>query len=133
LIGIFVIETFSPFYVLRQERAALRNLAKFFYQKKLLSHHLAQYACLFGSRRLVWRIGENNLGGNSVWVIGAGGRVYYYAHLEKYAPELKVGDAVTIGIIPGFVGTSERKSNAAAPSFRGLYIQRLKTPLPLFR
>ena len=54
----------------------------------------------------VWRIGENNLGGNTVWIIGAGGRVYYYAHLERYAENLTVGDAVTIDTILGYVGTS---------------------------
>ncbi|MBA2737058.1 MAG: hypothetical protein H0U50_09770 [Pyrinomonadaceae bacterium] len=32
---------------------------------------------------------------------------FYYALLEKYAPELKVGDAVTTDPIFGYVGTSE--------------------------
>ena len=54
----------------------------------------------------VWRIGENNLGGNTVWIIGAGGRVYYYAHLERYTENLAVGDAVTVDTILGYVGTS---------------------------
>ncbi len=33
----------------------------------------------------VYNIGENRLGGQTVSVIGAGGRVYYYAHLDSYA------------------------------------------------
>lgn len=33
----------------------------------------------------VTKVGENSLGGNTVSVIGAGGRVYYYAHLDQYA------------------------------------------------
>jgi murein DD-endopeptidase MepM/ murein hydrolase activator NlpD len=43
----------------------------------------------------VVRIGENNLGGQTVSVLGAGGRVYYYAHLDSYAPNLSIGDHVT--------------------------------------
>ena len=31
---------------------------------------------------------------------------YYYAHLERYAPRLKEGDAVTQGQVIGYVGTS---------------------------
>ena len=54
----------------------------------------------------LWRIGENDLGGNTVWVIGAGGRVYYYAHLDRYAEDLAVGDAVTTDTIVGYVGTT---------------------------
>jgi murein DD-endopeptidase MepM/ murein hydrolase activator NlpD len=54
----------------------------------------------------VWRIAENNLGGNTVWIIGAGGRVYYYAHLERYAENLQVGESVTFDTILGYVGTS---------------------------
>src|SRR5829696_8356279 len=34
----------------------------------------------------VYKIGANNLGGQTVSVISAGGRVYYYAHLDTYAP-----------------------------------------------
>ena len=54
----------------------------------------------------IWRIGENALGGNTVWVIGAGGRVYYYAHLDRYAEDLEVGDAVTTDTVVGYVGTT---------------------------
>src|ERR1044072_7413829 len=43
----------------------------------------------------IYKIGENNLGGQTVSVISAGGRVYYYAHLDKYAPGIEVGDEVT--------------------------------------
>src|SRR4051812_34156922 len=31
----------------------------------------------------IYRIGENALGGQTVSVIGAGGRIYYYAHLDS--------------------------------------------------
>lgn len=55
---------------------------------------------------IVWRVGENGLGGNTVSVLGAGGRVYYYAHLEKYAADLNVGGRVTPETVLGYVGTS---------------------------
>ena len=54
----------------------------------------------------VVRIGENRLGGQTVSVLGAGGRVYYYAHLDSYAPGLSVGDYVTPRTILGSVGTT---------------------------
>jgi peptidoglycan LD-endopeptidase LytH len=54
----------------------------------------------------VLRIGENDLGGQTVSVLGAGGRVYYYAHLDSYAPNLSVGDHVTTETVLGYVGTT---------------------------
>lgn len=69
----------------------------------------------------VWRIGENNLGGNTVWVIGAGGRVYYYAHLEKYAENLKIGDEVTTDTILGYVGTSGNAKGTPPHLHFGVY------------
>src|SRR5262249_26101826 len=49
----------------------------------------------------VWNVGENSLGGQTVLVIGAGGRVYYYAHLDNYAAGLSVGSYVTPRTILG--------------------------------
>ena len=69
----------------------------------------------------VWRIGENKLGGNTVWVIGAGGRVYYYAHLERYAEDLKLGDAVTTETILGYVGTSGNAKGTPPHLHFGVY------------
>jgi murein DD-endopeptidase MepM/ murein hydrolase activator NlpD len=53
----------------------------------------------------ILNIGENALGGRTVSVIGAGGRVFYYAHLQAYG-DLREGDAVTTNSIIGYVGTS---------------------------
>ena len=39
----------------------------------------------------IMRIGENSLGGQTVSVAGAGGRIYYYAHLDAYAPRIAGG------------------------------------------
>ena len=81
----------------------------------------------------VWRIAENKLGGNTVWVLGAGGRVYYYAHLESYAPDLKVGDAVTPETVLGFVGTSGNAKGTPPHLHFGVYTQSgAVNPLTLF-
>lgn len=81
----------------------------------------------------IWRIGENNLGGNTVWVIGAGGRVYYYAHLEKYAENLKVNDEVTTGTILGYVGTSGNAKGTSPHLHFGVYASGgAINPLTLF-
>ncbi|HEY5885172.1 MAG TPA: M23 family metallopeptidase, partial [Pyrinomonadaceae bacterium] len=48
------------------------------------------------------RIGENSLGGQTVSVMGAGGRVYYYAHLDSYAESIKEGDYVTTKKVLGY-------------------------------
>jgi peptidoglycan LD-endopeptidase LytH len=69
----------------------------------------------------VWRIAENNLGGNTVWVIGAGGRVYYYAHLDGYAPDLKTGDPVTTDTVLGFVGDSGNAKGTPPHLHFGVY------------
>ena len=52
------------------------------------------------------RIGESHLGGRTVSVLGAGGRVYYYAHLDSYALNIAEGDYVTPETILGYVGTT---------------------------
>jgi murein DD-endopeptidase MepM/ murein hydrolase activator NlpD len=52
------------------------------------------------------KIGEDNLGGHVVSVIGDGGRKYYYAHLDSFAPNLEVGDYVTRKTVLGYVGTT---------------------------
>lgn len=61
---------------------------------------------LSATNGLVYRIGENNLGGQTVSVIGAGGRLYYYAHLDSYARGLEVGDPVSTRTVLGYVGTT---------------------------
>lgn len=69
----------------------------------------------------IWRIGENDLGGNTVWVIGAGGRVYYYAHLDRYAENLSVGDAVTTETVIGYVGTTGNAKGTPPHLHFGVY------------
>lgn len=80
----------------------------------------------------VARIGENALGGQTVSVVGAGGRVYYYAHLEAYAPQLKEGDFVTTKSVLGYVGTTGNAAGTPPHLHFGVYGPGGATnPLPL--
>ena len=69
----------------------------------------------------VYKIGENNLGGQTVSVISSGGRIYYYAHLDEYAPGLKVGDPVTTRTLLGFVGTTGNAQGTPPHLHFGVY------------
>jgi peptidoglycan LD-endopeptidase LytH len=82
----------------------------------------------------VVRIGENRLGGQTVSVLGAGGRVYYYAHLDSYAPDLDVGDYVTPETVLGSVGTTGNAKNTPPHLHFGVYAATgAINPLPLLR
>jgi murein DD-endopeptidase MepM/ murein hydrolase activator NlpD len=80
----------------------------------------------------VYKIGENNLGGQTVSVIGSGGRVYYYAHLDSYAPGLEVGDRVSKRTVLGFVGTTGNAQGTPPHLHFGVYtLTGAINPLPL--
>ena len=80
----------------------------------------------------IYKIGENNLGGQTVSVISAGGRVYYYAHLEKYAPGIEVGDRVTTRTVLGYVGTTGNAVGTPPHLHFGIYTTTgAINPLPL--
>ena len=80
----------------------------------------------------IYKIGENNLGGQTVSVISAGGRVYYYAHLEKYAPNIEVGDRVTTRCVLGYVGTTGNAAGTPPHLHFGIYtMSGAINPLPL--
>jgi len=80
----------------------------------------------------VYNIGENNLGGQTVSVIGAGGRVYYYAHLDAYAPGLAVGDRVNTRTVLGYVGTTGNAQGTPPHLHFGIYTSTgAINPLPL--
>src|SRR6266850_2448251 len=77
-------------------------------------------------------IGENNLGGQTVSVIGAGGRSYYYAHLDSYAPHIAEGDYVTKQTVLGYVGTTGNASGTPPHLHFGVYTPAgAINPLPL--
>ncbi len=80
----------------------------------------------------VLRIGENSLGGQTVSVVGAGGRVYYYAHLDSYAPQLAEGDYVTDNAVLGYVGTTGNAAGTPPHLHFGVYAAGgALNPLPL--
>jgi murein DD-endopeptidase MepM/ murein hydrolase activator NlpD len=80
----------------------------------------------------VVRIGENSLGGQTVSVIGAGRRIYYYAHLDSYAPGLSVGDHVTTETVVGYVGTTGNAMGTPSHLHFGVYSATgAINPLPL--
>jgi murein DD-endopeptidase MepM/ murein hydrolase activator NlpD len=80
----------------------------------------------------VAHIGDNSLGGQTVSVVGAGGRVYYYAHLEAYAPHLAEGDWVTTQTLLGYVGTTGNAAGTPPHLHFGVYEPGgAMNPLPL--
>jgi peptidoglycan LD-endopeptidase LytH len=84
------------------------------------------------TRGYVYNIGENNLGGQTVSVVGAGGRVYYYAHLDSYAEGLQEGDYVTPQTKLGSVGTTGNAQGTPPHLHFGIYTgSGAINPLPL--
>jgi murein DD-endopeptidase MepM/ murein hydrolase activator NlpD len=80
----------------------------------------------------VYNVGENNLGGQTVSVIGDGGRVYYYAHLDSYAPGIAVGESVTRQTLLGYVGTTGNAQGTPPHLHFGVYTSNgAINPLPL--
>lgn len=80
----------------------------------------------------VVRVGESALGGKTVWVAGAGGRSYYYAHLDSYAEGLAAGDFVTPESVLGYVGATGNAAGAAPHLHFGVYTPGgVVNPLPL--
>jgi murein DD-endopeptidase MepM/ murein hydrolase activator NlpD len=80
----------------------------------------------------VYNVGENKLGGQTVSVVGAGGRVYYYAHLDSYAAGVKQGDLVNTQTVLGYVGTSGNAAGTPPHLHFGIYTPSgAINPLPL--
>ena len=80
----------------------------------------------------IYKIGENNLGGQTVSVIGSGGRVYYYAHLDSYARGIAVGDRVSKRTVLGYVGTTGNAQGTPPHLHFGIYTWTgAINPLPL--
>ena len=80
----------------------------------------------------ILNIGENSLGGQTVSVVGAGGRVYYYAHLDSYARGIEEGDLVTTSTILGYVGTTGNAAGTPPHLHFGVYSTGgAVNPLPL--
>src|SRR5690349_22304325 len=87
---------------------------------------------LSATNGFIYKIGENNLGGQTVSVIGAGGRVYYYAHLDSYAKGIAVGDRVSKRTVLGYVGATGNAQGTPPHLHFGIYtLTGAINPLPL--
>lgn len=87
---------------------------------------------LSATRGYIYNIGENNLGGQTVSVIGAGGRFYYYAHLDSYASGIHIGDRVTTRTVLGYVGTTGNAQGTPPHLHFGVYTPSgAINPLPM--
>lgn len=85
-----------------------------------------------GTSGYVRRIGDSSLGGLHVFVTGAGGRRYYYAHLNSVASGLRVGQWVTTDTVLGFVGNTGNAITTPPHLHFGMYEGReAVNPLPL--
>ncbi len=87
---------------------------------------------LSATEGVVARIGRSTLGGNTVWVVGSGRRSYYYAHLDRYAEALQVGQLVPPGKVLGYVGNTGNARGTPPHLHFGVYTTAgAINPLPL--
>ena len=72
---------------------------------------------------LVLRVGTNALGGNVIWTTDSGTSfAFYYAHLDRYARDIRQGDWVARGTVIGYVGTTGN----APPDVPHLHFQLMR-------
>ncbi|MDX3906716.1 MAG: M23 family metallopeptidase [Pigmentiphaga sp.] len=80
---------------------------------------------------IVTRIGTNRLGGNTVWIMGPGRQMHYYAHLERYA-DIRRGQRIQAGMPIGYVGDSGNAKGTPPHLHYGIYTpQGAINPFPL--
>lgn len=85
-----------------------------------------------GTNGYVRRVRDTELGGLNVLVTGAGGRRYYYAHLDKIADGIHAGLWVTPDTVLGFVGNTGNAVTTPPHLHFGVYEGRnALNPLPL--
>jgi murein DD-endopeptidase MepM/ murein hydrolase activator NlpD len=66
--------------------------------------------------------------------MGAGGRSYYYAHLDSYAQGISVGNWVTTETVLGYVGTTGNAQGTPPHLHFGVYTSTgAINPLPLLK
>lgn len=80
---------------------------------------------------IVFSVGENNLGGQIVWVLGPGGYFHYYAHLGRFA-DIARWDHLKPGDVVGYVGNTGNAAGTSCHLHYGVYRQGLAyNPYPL--
>jgi murein DD-endopeptidase MepM/ murein hydrolase activator NlpD len=85
--------------------------------------HLHQGTDIFASsgtplvaveRGVVFSMGSDVLGGTKLWLQGASGTKYYYAHLSAFAEGMASGTVVSAGDVVGFVGNTGNAATTPA-------------------
>ena len=85
-----------------------------------------------GTDGYVVRMGVGELGGNFVYVAGTGGRRYYYAHFDRIAEGLNIGQKITTDTVIGFVGNTGNADVTPTHLHFGVYmLGKAINPLPL--
>jgi murein DD-endopeptidase MepM/ murein hydrolase activator NlpD len=72
------------------------------------------------TRGVVFKVGEDNLGGNVVVVVGPGWYRHYYAHLDRFA-DVKPGMIVQKGTVLGYVGNTGNARGTPPHLHYGVY------------
>ena len=57
-------------------------------------------------RGVLIKVGTDTLGGTKLWLVGASGTRYYYAHLSAFAEGVVEGKVVQAGDVVGYVGNT---------------------------
>jgi murein DD-endopeptidase MepM/ murein hydrolase activator NlpD len=89
---------------------------------------------LSATEGVVTAAGDNRLGGHRVSVMGPGGFVHYYAHLERYG-DVKPGQRIHAGHFIGTVGDSGNAKGTPPHLHYGIYklIGGARNPYPLLK
>lgn len=83
------------------------------------------------TRGYVVYVGTNPLGGKVVFVLGAGGVRYYYAHLDEFAAGLTFGNEVSTSTLLGFVGNTGNATQTPPHLHFGMYRDGAHNPYNL--
>lgn len=73
------------------------------------------------TRGIVWRVGQDRLGGNVVFVLGPGRQLHYYAHLDAFAA-IEPGERVEPGAVLGYVGDTGNAKGGPTHLHYGIYL-----------
>jgi murein DD-endopeptidase MepM/ murein hydrolase activator NlpD len=81
---------------------------------------------------VVFKVGEDDLGGHVVRVLGPGWEWHYYAHLDRFA-DIEPGSVVQPGSVLGYVGNTGNASGTPHHLHYGVYrfLGGARNPYPL--
>lgn len=81
---------------------------------------------------VVFKVGEDSLGGHVVRVLGPGWQWHYYAHLDRFA-DVKPGSIVHQGTVLGYVGNTGNANGTPHHLHYGVYrfLGGARNPYPL--